>query len=139
MCVTRGITYYKIDTAAGVNVSKVTVSIMICSYPVQYEDGKDNTVSCPLTVTDNIIRDFLEIELAIRESDGEVRTRESYCIRVLQNKIEKLSSLIEHLRAMDIDVADELYRRSAAFPCLLLQIRNLLSGDQARFRRHWEL
>ena len=139
MCVTRGITYYKIDTAAVVNVSKVTVSVMICSYPVQYEDGKDNTVSCPLTVTDNIIRDFLEIELAIRESDGEVRTRESYCIRVLQNKIEKLSSLIEHLRTMDIDVADEVYRRSAAFPCLLLQITNLLSGDQARFRRHWEL
>ena len=112
---------------------------MICSYPVQYEDGKDNTVNCPLIVTDNIIRDFLEIELAIRESDGEVRTRESYCIRVLQNKIEKLSSLIEHLRTMDINIADEVYRRSAAFPCLLLQITNLLSGDQARFRRHWEL
>ena len=111
---------------------------MICSYPVQYEDGEHNGVVFTLIDTDSIGRELLEMELAIRENDG---TRESYCIHVLENKIEKLFSFIEYLRAMDADVADEMYMRSVAFPCLLLQIKkSLMSGDQSRFRhngRHW--
>lgn len=92
--------------------------------------------------TNGINRELVQLSLArglaICKDGSGGRTRESCCVHVLDNEIDKISSFIDNLHAMGVNVADKardkVYKRALANRCLLVQIKNLLlSGDQSKY------
>ena len=90
--------------------------------------------------TNGINRELVQLSLArglaICKDGGEGGLRESYCVHVLDNEIEKISSFIDNIHTVDANgpnVSDKVYKRALANRSLLVQIKNLLlSGDQSK-------
>ena len=107
---------------------------MSCCYP--FNDEEIGTPYASID-TNGISRELVQLSLArsfaICKDGGGGGTRESCCVHVLDNEIEKISSFIDNLDTVDANVADKIYRRALANRYLLVQIKSLLlSGDQSK-------
>ena len=101
------------------------------------KNDKDEGTLYPSIDSNGISRELIQLSLArsfaICNGGSGGGARESCCVHVLDNEIEKISSFISCLHSVDVNVADKVYKRAMANRCLLVQIKNLLlSGDQSK-------
>ena len=111
---------------------------MSCCYPLMHDRDDEDKGTYASIDTNGINRELVQLSLArglaICKDGGEGGLRELYCVHVLDNEIEKISSFIDNLHTVDPNVqSDKVYKRALANRCLLVQIKNLLlSGDQSK-------